>query len=149
MKRTLFLLLISISLLSCTGHPVMDTLVEVTGGTVQGVKSDSLTIFKGIPFAAPPVGELRWKAPQPVIPWEGVRDASQFGGSPVANTPFPPGQTEDCLYLNVWTPAEYSDEKLPVMVWIYGGGFAMGSSSFYDGAPLAKMGVRSEERRVG
>lgn len=116
--------------------------VKVEGGIIQGTSSDNISVFKGIPFAAPPVGDLRWKAPQPVIPWKGVRDATKFGPSPIQPMAFPGmSLSEDCLYLNVWTPAKSKKDKLPVMVWIYGGGFMMGSSSLYDGTALAKMGV--------
>ena len=124
--------------------------VEVTGGIVEGVIADGIASFKGIPFAAPPVGESRWKAPQPVIPWLGVKDASDFAPGPMQDTVF--GATwgltrteisEDCLYLNVWTGAKNVSEKRPVMVWIYGGGFGVGmtSSPTYDGTNLAKKGV--------
>lgn len=129
----------AILLMGCKDRPAGQ--VKVEGGWIQGEVLDGMTVYKGIPFAAPPVGELRWKAPQPVIPWEGVRDALEFGPSPYANMPFPQGQSEDCLYLNVWTPAKTPKDKLAVMVWIYGGGFSMGTSSFYDGAPIAKEGV--------
>ena len=127
--------------LSCARNTLSEALVKVDGGYIQGVVEPGMTVYKGIPFAAPPVGDLRWKAPQDVIPWEGVRDAGKFGPSPISSMPFPPDQSEDCLYLNVWTPASSPKEKLPVMVWIYGGGFSMGTSSFYDGAPIAKEGV--------
>src|SRR6478735_4194315 len=122
---------------------------EVTGGTVEGEVADGLSQFKGIPFAAPPTGDLRWKAPQPVVPWLGLRRATAFGpacmqGETLARQM---GSTapisEDCLYLDVWTPAAAADAKLPVIVWIYGGGFNAGATSvpLYDGANFAKQGV--------
>src|SRR5579883_2789311 len=102
--------------------------------------------------AAPPVGDLRWKAPQPVKPWTGVRKAAEFGSrctqAPVysdmifRDNPSQP-MSEDCLYLNVWTPAKSANDRLPVMVWYYGGGFQAGSSSEprYDGENFAKKGI--------
>ena len=113
--------------------------VKVTGGTIQGEVLEDMTVYKGIPFAAPPVGDFRWKAPQPVVAWSGVRECKEFGPNPMQGNG--EGCSEDCLYLNVWTPAKSAKEKLPVMVWIYGGGFAGGATSYYDGALLAKKGV--------
>jgi len=130
--------------------------VRVTGGLISGVKSASSDVvaFKGIPFAAPPVGELRWKGPQPVHPWAGVRKCDAFGPSPMQAKPVPFGVytseflipeqpiSEDCLYLNVWTKA-HAGEKKPVYMWIYGGGFSSGGTAvpIYDGEALAKKGV--------
>ena len=113
--------------------------VKVTGGTIQGLVLDDMCVYKGIPFAAPPVGELRWKAPQPVVAWDGVKECQTFAPNPMQGNG--EGCSEDCLYLNVWTPAKSPKEKLPVMVWIYGGGFAGGATSYYDGALLARKGV--------
>jgi len=123
--------------------------VQVTGGEIQGAVKNGVASFKGVPFAAPPIGELRWRPPQPVNPWSGVRKAEDFGPAPMQNrgasllmggwSPV----SEDCLYLNVWTSATNADEKLPVMVWFYGGGFMIGMTSVpaYDGAKLAQKGV--------
>jgi para-nitrobenzyl esterase len=115
------------------------TTAKVTGGEIKGAVENDLSVFKGIPFAAPPVGDLRWKAPQPVTPWTGVKETTAFGKSPMGNN----GGSEDCLYLNVWSPAKSAAEKLPVMVWIYGGGFINGTTSdrSCDGAKLAQKGV--------
>lgn len=121
----------------------------VTGGNVAGVLTDGIVSFKGIPFAAAPVGPLRWKAPQAVKPWTGVKEASAFGASCMQDPNFakifaaPPAIGEDCLYLNVWTPAKSAGDRLPVMVWIYGGGFigGMTSAPAYDGTRLAEKGV--------
>ncbi len=129
--------------------PAVTATVAVTGGTIEGVELDGIFSYKGIPFAAPPVGDLRWKSPQPVVPWEGVKKADKFAPGPMQDTAFgamlggPQEVSEDCLYLNVWTGAKKIDEKLPVMVWIYGGGFGIGmtSSPAYDGTNLAKKGV--------
>lgn len=134
----------------------MDT-IKTNAGFISGtVNSDnSVHIYKGIPFAAPPVGELRWKAPQPVIHWSGIKKCDAFAASPIQNKPvpfmmytapylIPPSPiSEDCLYLNVWTGAKSSKEKRPVMVWIYGGGFVSGGTAcaIYDGENMAKKGV--------
>lgn len=122
---------------------------QVTGGTVSGVVDDGTAIFRGIPFAAPPVGALRWKSPQPVRPWRGTRASAAFAPSCIQDEwllKLFGGSTEtseDCLYLNLWSPAKIARERLPVMVWIYGGGFALGSTNLplYDGNHLARRGV--------
>jgi para-nitrobenzyl esterase len=117
--------------------------VRVEGGLIQGTSEDALTVYRGIPFAAPPVGDLRWRAPQPAAKWEVVRQASKFAPGPVQGWKAPAGTSEDCLYLNVWTPAKAAIDRIPVLVWIYGGGFNGGSTSepVYSGERLAKKGV--------
>jgi para-nitrobenzyl esterase len=120
---------------------------EIAGSVVTKEGAPELHVYKGIPFAAPPVGELRWKAPQRPAPWQGVRSCTKFGNAcpqpsiPLMSVDEP--QSEDCLYLNVWTPAKKATEKLPVMVWIHGGSYAFGSGaqSIYDGEALARRGV--------
>jgi para-nitrobenzyl esterase len=121
----------------------------IDSGKLQGTTQDGVVSFKGIPFAAPPIGDLRWKAPQPAAHWTGVRQASQYGHD-CMQLPFPGDAAplgtppaEDCLVLNVWTPATPASAKLPVMVWIYGGGYVNGGSSpsVYDGSQFAKQGV--------
>src|SRR5579862_6004323 len=132
--------------------------IQVDGGLIAGTPAWgwNVRLFRGIPYAAPPVGDLRWRPPQPVVPWRGVLAADHFsarcmqaGGGPVAqvgalwNEPGTNTTSEDCLYLNVWTPSASPDDKLPVMVWFHGGGLVSGQASdaFFDGAMLAKKGV--------
>ncbi len=131
--------------------------VRTEAGLVSGISGDGgmVKIFKGIPYAAPPVGDLRWKAPLPAPHWEGIRKCDVFPPSAVQATPKPfmmwskefmaPEKplSEDCLYLNVWTAAARADEKRPVIVWIHGGAFTGGSGSvpLYDGEEMAKKGV--------
>jgi para-nitrobenzyl esterase len=128
--------------------------VKTESGVVEGMATASpgVRVFRGIPFSVPPIGELRWRAPQPVKPWKGVRKANEFGPrcmqAPVfsdmifrdqADKPM----SEDCLYLNLWTPAKSAQDRLAVMVWFYGGGFQAGSSSEprYDGENFATKGI--------
>jgi len=132
-------------------YGALPTQIHTASGVVEGVRSadKKVAVFEGIPFAAPPVGKLRWQAPQPVAAWEGVRKATAFGPrcmqAPIYSDMIfrDPGPTEDCLYLNVWTPANSAEAKLPVMAWIYGGGFAAGAASEprQDGSKLAEKGV--------
>ena len=130
-------------------------LISTKNGKISGTKNGNVSIFKGIPFAAPPVGELRWKAPEPAKNWSGIKKCEAFSASPMQNKPAPfmcwteefiaPPEplSEDCLYLNVWTAAKNSQEKRPVFVWIYGGGLSSGSAAcaIYDGQEMAKKGV--------
>jgi para-nitrobenzyl esterase len=156
MKRFTSFLLIALVLLStiavsCAPAPVAlaDPIKIDTGlvsGAVVGEKQD-IHVYKGIPFAAPPVGDLRWKPPQPAAPWQGVKECTEFGPAPMgyfsASFPSYSKPSEDCLYLNVWTPAKMTSDRLPVMVWIYGGYFRFGEGSNpgYDGENLAQHGV--------
>lgn len=137
--------------------PNAQSTLPIHSGNISGVTTTdgAITSYKGIPFAAPPVGNLRWKAPQPVEPWQGVRACHKFGPSPMQGKPVPfsmwsrefliPEEPigEDCLYLNVWTGAKLPKEKRPVLVWIYGGGFTSGGSGvpIYDGEAFARQGI--------
>jgi len=122
-------------------------LVRIHDGALRGVVAGGVATFKDIPFAAPPVGRLRWRAPQPPAPWRGVRDATAYGPECLQMASLGrvrPGvqQSEDCLTLNVFTPAHRpAGARLPVMVWIYGGAFILGSADFYDGTRFAQDGV--------
>ena len=123
-----------------SAHPPAPVMTEC--GLVQGAAEDGLTVYRGIPFAAPPLGDLRWRGPQPHAKWEGVRETTQFAPDPYQGD----GKgnvSEDCLYLNVWSPAKSADARLPVLVWIYGGGFSFGSTSTptHNGEHLARKGV--------
>ncbi len=123
--------------------------VKTTGGQLQGVVADTVASFKGIPFAAPPVGELRWKAPEPAKPWTGVMKAGNYAPGCMQDAGMSRMMgasvdvSEDCLYLNVWTAAKTAGEKLPVMVWIHGGAFVGGMTGtpMFDGTKLAQKGV--------
>jgi para-nitrobenzyl esterase len=150
MKPTLFFAALLLS--ASTAAYAADSFpsqVRTDTGAISGAVSDGVLAFKGVPFAAPPVGALRWRAPQPAAAWQGVRPATEYGHD-CAQVPFPSdaaplgtAPSEDCLVLNVWRPAGKSGHKLPVMVWIYGGGFVNGGSSpaVYDGSQFAKQGV--------
>src|SRR5438105_652811 len=125
--------------------------VKTEAGVVAGTTNADRTvrIFKGVPFAAPPLGDLRWKAPQPMPKWNGVRQADKFGSACLQTNVFgdiyfrDSQPSEDCLTLNIWMPAKPASPKLPVFLWFYGGGFVAGSSSEprYDGEKLAGKGI--------
>ncbi len=152
--KHLFILICCISI-GC--NQPKQTVISTDKGKIEGSFNIDKTVrvFKGIPFAAPPIGDLRWKAPQPTASWVGILQCTEFGPSPIQNAsePFygwteefiakPEPINEDCLYLNVWTTAKLENEKQPVIVWIYGGGFTSESANcdIYDGEELAKKGI--------
>lgn len=123
--------------------------VRTACGVVEGTCESGIKVFKGIPFAAPPTGPLRWKAPQPAARWQGVRKATEFGPNPMQQPIYgdmnfgTKKMSEDCLYLNIWTPAKSMDEKLPVLIYFNGGGLMAGSGSEprYAGMSMARKGI--------
>jgi para-nitrobenzyl esterase len=153
----LILILFVLLLASCNSDP--NPVITIEGGKVQGVQTstESVVVYKGIPYAAPPVGSLRWREPQSVLPWEGVKIADQFGAAAIQNDQVPgsfyhkeffaagdPERSEDCLFLNIWTPAAGNpNKKLPVAMWIHGGAYmqGFGHEIEFDGEQWAARGV--------
>lgn len=150
-RKALLLASVTSILLLVGFTSVASVQVTIANGTLAGTKNAETGVhsFKGIPYAAPPVGELRWRGPQSPIPWKGVRDATQFGNQCMQKRIFDDmlfrssGTSEDCLFLNVWTPAAKSDKKLPVLLYFYGGGFVAGDGSEprYDGEQMARNDI--------
>ncbi|HVW97157.1 MAG TPA: carboxylesterase family protein [Mucilaginibacter sp.] len=149
--KTAFSLVVAL-LLCAAGYPqALTNQVTISNGKLEGTFNTSTGVrsFKGIPYALPPVGELRWKAPQPPANWSGVLKADHFSHMPMQKRIFgdmifrADTMSEDCLYLNVWTPAKTSSQKLPVLVYFYGGGFVAGdgSEARYDGESMARKGI--------
>src|SRR5580700_4413204 len=126
-------------LMAATTEPV-----RTQAGSLAGVpaRDPSITVYRGVPFAAAPVGDLRWRPPQPPIPWQGTRKADRFG-SICPQSGEAAAMSEDCLFLNIWSGAGSAAEKRPVFLWIYGGGFSggAGSSPQFDGEGLARKGL--------
>ena len=149
MKSNVFLLAAALPLVSATSVSTVTNSITLASGQILGNARDATGIlnFKGIPFSAPPVGNLRWHAPEAPTKWQEVLNTTVYGPSCYAPTipqvPYSTPPSEDCLSLNVWTGAQQASEKRPVMVWIYGGGFQFGSSAMspYDGSKLAAEGV--------
>jgi para-nitrobenzyl esterase len=152
LATALALWLLGIACYGIATSAIADETLRIDSGRITGAADETgVRSYKGIPFAGPPVGEHRWQPPLPVAAWDGVRDCTQFGatcpqlpyaaGSMYAQKPQP--QSEDCLFLNVWTAAKKDDERRPVMVWIHGGALTRGSGSIppYDGASLARQGA--------
>ncbi|RZK23500.1 MAG: carboxylesterase family protein [Hymenobacter sp.] len=158
MRNTVLLFLISLAGIPAAqaqSHPVYQAAeltvgrARVTAGLLQGSSRAGIQQFEGVPFAAPPVGKLRWQPPQPVAAWTGVRSAKVFGPRAMQLSLYGDmnfrsvGMSEDCLYLNVWTPAKSAQERRPVLVYFYGGGFNAGDGSEprYDGESMARQGI--------
>jgi para-nitrobenzyl esterase len=144
------LLLPVLASLSAAAAYAADPIATIRAGRLSGITDGGIDRFLGIPYAAPPIGALRWRAPETPAPWQGVRRADRVGADCIqdkASNPPAPGyanpQSEDCLYLNIWRPAVHGTKRLPVMLWLHGGGFIMGSGAFpkYDGSALAANGV--------
>ncbi len=148
MRLTLFLSACAIVVFPALVSAAISDPIRIESGLISGSTSaeSGVRAFKGIPYAAPPVGDLRWRPPQPPALWDGVRKAEQFGAVCMQNQgrgASGPAPSEDCLYLNVWTAAQSRSERRPVIVWSYGGGFYLGSGSQpnYDGEALARKGA--------
>lgn len=153
-RSVVVLLAVGVLALTSTGVAAITDPVRVEQGLLAGASGSSvdMRVYRGVPFAAPPVGHLRWKAPQPAAKWQGVRQAGEFSNA-CWQTQYPaaaaiyqaklPPLSEDCLYLNIWTPAKSAKDRLPVMVWIHGGGFTRGfaGTRSYDGQALARKGA--------
>lgn len=145
--RTLLLTALSIPAITLAQEP-KGLVTRMESGAISGVSEDGLRVYKGVPFAAAPVGNLRWRPPAPVTPWTDIRKADAFAPACMQDSVSMPGEappavSEDCLYLNIWTPARSAQERLPVIIWIYGGGYISGSASMplYWGDRLAHKGV--------
>jgi para-nitrobenzyl esterase len=148
MKRAIFcipLAALALTAGAASAGAVGNPIVHVKGGAVQGVAVTGGYVFRGLPYAAPPTGDLRWRPPQPPAAWHGVRDASSYAPSCLQKPSLfvPPGpQSEDCLYLNVSTPTLAGHGRgLPVLVWIHGGGLTQDGALNYDGTQLAANGI--------
>jgi para-nitrobenzyl esterase len=153
-RSVVVLLFLIVMALTSSSIAAISDPMRVEQGLLAGANGDSadVRVYRGVPFAAPPVGDLRWKAPQPPAAWQGVRQATEFSSacwqtqyssaSAIYQAPLPK-LSEDCLYLNIWTPAKAAKDKLPVMVWIHGGAFTRGSGSShsYNGEILARKGA--------